>query len=193
MRKANEETIEELRADTIREYHKVCDKKDELRIRVKQLEKDIRVTMGLNPGGNETLTKASYSVSVDKAGDTQIEKSVQLLREERKHCLNIIELDDYNFTEYRRALIKYLEALEPVFDEIWEPMVKEIEAYEREKRAMQEREDQLYNLKRDINCDLYEILSDVGATAFSDNRSSYQGRNVVLGKLRRLEKNLHEA
>ncbi len=188
MAKNDVSKLEELKAKALEEYKKVNDYRRNLKEKREALRK--QKTIMLNGQNRE---KMLLNIDLDNTTPT-IPKSPERIQDEIVSIDKVLKADQFAYEEYRKATKEYINALEPVFDEMWNPILEEKNRIKEARKQLDEEEEKLLDRERDVDIQLDEMLIEVGCNScvFPIDHGSYTNRRLFLRKIERFENEASE-
>lgn len=181
--------LEALKNKTVEELEKINEMRYQIEIKREGLIADRKALMSGSQIKNNAINKKVDTVDLEHITSAGTVNTIEGLTAEIKKCDDALKVDPFYYTDYRKALIEYLEALEGYFDEKWKPLREErIEIGKEVTRIEEWRKD---CEKRENDTDIYldSLLLEVGCNGsiFSSDHIAYDERKLFLSKLLRIE------
>lgn len=185
--KANE--LEVLKNKAIEELEKINEMRYEISLKREGLIADRKALMSGSQIKNNAISKKVDTVDLEHITSAGTVNTIERLTAEIKKCDDALKVDPFYYTDYRKALIEYLRALEGYFDEKWLPLIAEREEIGKEVMRIDEWRKDCVKRQDETDIELDALLIEVGCNGaiFSSERVAYDERKIFLARLLKIE------
>ena len=181
--------LEALKNKVIEEREKINEMRSQIEKKRDGLIADRKALTSGSQIKNNVISKKVDTVDLEHITSAGTVNTIEGLTDEIKKCDDALKVDPFYYTDYRKALIEYLNALEGYFDEKWLPLRAERVEIGKEVMRIEDWRKDCVKRQDETDVELDALLIEVGCNGaiFSSEHVAYDERKLFLARLLRIE------